>query len=274
MLPAALATSCRSALERPGVCLFLTGAGVSAESGIPTFRGKDGYWRIGSRNYHPEELATRAAFERMPITVWRWYLHRYAQCEKASPNPAHRALVDVAQALGERFLLVTQNVDGLHRRAGSPEERTYEVHGNLSYMRCSAGCPGLTRISRVSELEQRGASESELAAALRCDACGALRRPHVLWFDEFYGEALFRFESSLRAAADAALLVVVGTTGNTNLPRRIGEIATERGTPTIVINPEANPFSELLARLPQGSFLQGAAGHWLPELSACLRALG
>ena len=135
----ALASLLKVALARPGRCLFLTGAGISAESGIPTFRGPEGYWRVGSRNYHPQELATRAAFEAMPAAVWGWYLERYRRSAQAQPNVAHHALVQAAQLLGERFLLITQNVDGLHRRAGSPADQTYEIHGNIAYVRCSAG---------------------------------------------------------------------------------------------------------------------------------------
>src|SRR5690606_30740717 len=127
----------------PGRCLFLTGAGISAESGVPTFRGEDGYWVVGSRPYHPRELATRQAFVRMPGAVWGWSLHRLRVCPGALPNPAHAALAEPAPALGERFLLVTHNVDGLHLRAGSPRESTYGVHGNIAYMRCARGCEGL-----------------------------------------------------------------------------------------------------------------------------------
>ena len=95
------------ALESAGPIVFLTGAGISAESGIPTFRGPEGYWRIGSKNYQPESLATRAAFEQMPEEIWAWYLYRRAVCRAARPNAAHLALVAIEKVLGERFLLVT-----------------------------------------------------------------------------------------------------------------------------------------------------------------------
>src|SRR5262245_34496521 len=98
--------------------IVLTGAGVSAESGIPTFRGKEGYWTVGAREYHPQELATHAAFEAMPLEVWAWYLYRRGVCRAAAPNPAHAAIAAIERALGNRFVLVTQNVDGLHLRAG------------------------------------------------------------------------------------------------------------------------------------------------------------
>src|SRR5437868_5832739 len=122
----------RTAAARPGRVLALTGAGVSAESGIPTFRGKEGYWTIGAREYHPQELATHAAFEQMPWSVWAWYLYRRGVCRRAEPNAAHVALVRLATALPDRFALVTQNVDGLHRRAGSPDPQTFPIHGDIT----------------------------------------------------------------------------------------------------------------------------------------------
>lgn len=270
--PEALPGLIARALARPGVCLFLTGAGVSAESGVPTFRGKDGYWVVGSRNYHAQELATRAAFVKIPHAVWGWYLHRLRVCRAAQPNAAHRAVADLASTLGERFLLITQNVDGLHSRAGSPEGRTYEVHGNISLMRCSAGCAGLVPVPEALIDARLDADPGELDERLRCPLCAAWMRPHVLWFDEFYDEALFRFESSLAAADDAALLVVVGTTGTTNLPLQIGERAAQRRVPMLVINPDPNPFSELARGLPDAAYLEGRAGHWLPHVAGLIRA--
>jgi NAD-dependent protein deacetylase/lipoamidase len=268
------------ALSRAGECLFLTGAGISAESGVPTFRGKEGYWVVGSRHYHPQELATRAAFARMPAAIWGWYLHRLRVCLGALPNPAHHAIAELAPLLAERFLLITQNVDGLHPRAGAPRQRTYEVHGNISWMRCARGCAGLVPVPEVliEPLgERRLGIDAELGrgappAELECPSCAAWMRPHVLWFDEFYDEELFRFESSLRAADSAALLVVVGTTGTTNLPLQIGQRAARRAVPTLVINPEPNPFSELASGLPESAFLEGTAGHWVPRVAAHIRA--
>jgi NAD-dependent deacetylase len=255
-----------SALKRPGLCLFLTGAGVSAESGIPTFRGEDGYWRVGSRNYHAAELATRAQFARTPAAVWGWYLHRLRVCRAALPNPAHLAIAELGSALGERFLLITQNVDGLHTRAGSPSETTYEIHGNIARMRCSRGCKGPSAVPNAALAPGADADEAGLARTLRCPVCSAWMRPHVLWFDEFYDEELFRFESSLAALERAALLCVIGTTGTTNLPAQIGEGAARRGLPMLVINPEPNLLSELA--LPRGGlYLQGRAGQWVPEVS-------
>src|SRR5258706_15326963 len=104
----AVIAACREALGKPGNIIALTGAGISAESGIPTFRGKEGYWTIGAREYHPQELATFEAFEAMPWSVWAWYLYRRGVCRAAAPNAAHAALVRLDAALQDRFALITQ----------------------------------------------------------------------------------------------------------------------------------------------------------------------
>lgn len=258
-----------------GLVLWLTGAGISAESGIPTFRGPEGYWRVGSKNYHAQQMATRAAFAHMPDEVWAWYLYRRGVCHGAKPNVAHRALAELEQALGDRFLLVTQNVDGLHVRAGNSLDRTYQIHGNIDFMRCSRECLGAA-IELPAELPvewERGRPlGDEERALLRCPACGAAARPHVLWFDEVYDEPNFRFQSSLAAAAEAELLILVGTTGMTNLPLHMGQIAAQSQTPLIVINLEPNPFSELVERTGRGAFIAGTAGNWVPRLAERLKS--
>lgn len=254
---------------RAGLTMFLTGAGISAESGIPTFRGPEGYWQVGSRNYHPMDLATFEAFSEMPDDVWAWYLHRRGVCRAAEPNAAHRALVTLEERRGDDFVLLTQNVDGLHLLAGNTLRRTYQIHGNLDFMRCAADCdparvPIPEGVDVVWEKGRRlGAHERAL---LVCPTCGGRARPHVLWFDECYDEAHFRFDSSLAAAARASLLVVVGTTGQTNLPMHVGALVTRRNAPMIVVNPEPSPFTELADANPNGAFLEGTAGALVPAL--------
>lgn len=256
-----------------GPVLWLTGAGISAESGIPTFRGPQGYWTVGSRNYHPQELATRAAFGRMPEDVWSWYLYRRSVCHAAEPNAGHQALAALEAEVGDRFLLITQNVDGLHLRAGNSRERTYQVHGNLDFMRCAHDCtveavPLPAGISM--RWEQGRALADEERRLLRCARCGGPARPHVLWFDEVYDEPHFRFESSLQAALRTPLLVVVGTTGATNLPLQVGALVARRRASMLVINPEPNPFSEMAEQSGAGVYLQGSAGRWVPPVAARL----
>jgi len=252
-----------------GPVVFLTGAGISAESGIPTFRGKEGYWKVGSRNYHPQEMATHAAFVAMPDDVWAWYLYRRSVCRAAEPNAAHVAVAKLEQQIGERFILITQNVDGLHLRAGNSREQTYQIHGNIDFMRCADDCcfelfPMPDGVDLTWDKGRAvGDAEREL---LRCPRCGGQARPHVLWFDECYDEERFRFESSIAAAMAADLLVVVGTAGQTNLPLQVGSVVARRGAPMVVVNPEPNPFTEFASRNDTGLFLEGTAGAWVPLL--------
>jgi len=247
--------------------VVMTGAGISAESGIPTFRGPEGYWTVGSRVYHPQELATHAAYRRLPWEVWRWYLWRRTVCRAAAPNPAHQALVDLEQRLGDRFLLITQNVDGLHLRAGNSRARTYQVHGNIDFMRCGDDCcddawPVPEAIGAIDREQQLSAAQQEL---LRCPRCAGPSRPHVLWFDETYDEEHYRFVSSLEAAGRAALLVIVGSTASTNLPVQVARRAAHAGAEIVDINVDDNPFAEL-ARASGGRAIRGPAGTEVPRL--------
>lgn len=256
---------------RTGTICVLTGAGISAESGIPTFRGKDGYWVLGSRNYTPQEMATHRMFSQRPDEVWRWYLYRFGLCHRFEPNAAHLALVELERGFRDRFHLVTQNIDGLHRRAGSSSERTYCIHGDSAWMRCSKECRiGLLELADfgqrdvstpLSEVEQR---------RLTCPSCGAWMRPHVLWFDECYDEPNYRAESALRAAEQADLLIVIGTSGATNLPSQIGHLCYQRGTPIIDVNPEVNPFADLAERSSRGCCVRGPASVWVPQMVRAL----
>lgn len=256
---------------------MLTGAGISAESGVPTFRGEEGYWRIGSRNYFPQELATRAAFARMPDEIWGWYLYRRSICRAAKPNAGHLALAKLERDLtsrgeSDRFVLVTQNVDGLHLRAGNTLERTYQIHGNIDFMRslddADVRCYPLPL--EIGEHWERGRAIGDRERALLVCPDGSAARPHVLWFDESYDEERFRFQSSLDAAERASLVIVVGTSGATTLPAMIVQRAIERHTPLLVINQDPSPFSELAARMPTGCFLQGSAGETSPTVTELL----
>jgi NAD-dependent deacetylase len=255
---------------REGPIVALTGAGISAESGIPTFRGAEGYWVVGSRNYMPQEMATHAMFLRRPEEVWRWYLYRFGVCRHAQPNEGHRALVAIERALGDRFALVTQNIDGLHLRAGSSPERTFAIHGEAAWVRCAGGCPGRLPLPDLGPRDAATPFADADRAALTCPRCRGWLRPHVLWFDEYYDEENYRADSALEAARRAALLLVVGTSGATNLPAQIGELAWRLGTPIVDVNPDDNPFAALAAR--RGVALRGPAGAWLPAIARALAA--
>jgi len=264
----ALADLLDRALARPGRVVALTGAGISAESGIPTFRGPEGYWSVGSRVYRPQELATWATFVRDPELVWPWYLWRRSVCRAAAPNPAHHALVALDGALGDRFRLVTQNVDGLHLRAGSPPERTWTIHGNIEQMRCAAECGAPPE--PLPEDLSAGPDDTRLTpaarSALRCGRCGGWMRPHVLWFDETYDEPRYRFESALRAAREATLLLVVGTTGSTNLPVLMGREALHHGATLVDVNPVESPFGAAAERAGRGLSVRDTAATALPAV--------
>lgn len=261
----------RDIRDRKGKVVALTGAGISAESGIPTFRGKEGYWVVGSKNYMPQDMATYAMFTVAPEEVWRWYLYRFGVVRHADPNAGHRALARIEQALRDRFTLVTQNIDGLHRRAGSSEARTYCIHGDAAWVRCNDDC-GVGRLP-LPNLGPRDAQTPFSDAdreKLTCPKCGGWLRPHVLWFDEYYDEENYRFESTMRAAAEADLLLVVGTSGATNLPMRVGQTCFTNGAALVDVNLEENPFSDLAERSPRGFFARGTATERLPEIAAAL----
>jgi NAD-dependent deacetylase len=264
--------ACRAALARKGRVLVLTGAGVSAESGIPTFRGREGYWTIGAREYHPQELATHAAFRQMPWDVWAWYLYRRGLCRGAHPNAAHHAIVKLDDHLEARFALITQNVDGLHRRAGSPAARTLTIHGDIDYMRCANDCvldrwPIPDAIPTLGKADPIGESNRAL---LRCPKCGGIARPHVLWFDESYDEPRFFLDTARELAADAALLVVAGTSAQTNLPWQVVTLAARAGATIVDINIEDNPFGEIAET--SGGVIRAPAATVLPQLVDALIA--
>ena len=266
----AVIEACTAALARPGTVLALTGAGVSAESGVPTFRGKEGYWTIGAEEYHPQELATHDAFSRMPWDVWAWYLYRRGLCHEAEPNPAHRALVEWDAALGDRFALITQNVDGLHRRAGNPDARLHEIHGDIDLMRCARDCtPERFEIPPIVPATPKGVPVAEAVRAhLHCPKCGAMARPHVLWFDESYDEPRYHLDTVRRLAAGATLVVIAGTSAKTNLPWQVVALAAQNGAAIVDINVEPNPFGEIAAE--SAGAIRAPAGEALPALVRAL----
>ncbi len=212
----------RAIREADRVCC-LTGAGISAESGIPTFRGKDGFW-AGRR---AEDLATPRAFAADPEDVWAFYLWRRQLLADKVPNAGHTALADIERSV-DHFTLVTQNVDGLHRRAGS--ERMIEIHGNLLLDRCTAcGVEVMRTFDDVSD---------EIPY---CDACGAMMRPGVVWFGEMlkpkdlYGA---------QAAAEASdVMLVVGTSSLVQPAASLSFWAKSNGATVIEVNPDATPLT-------------------------------
>ena len=212
----------RDFAKSSGRLTVLTGAGISAESNIPTFRGPEGYWTIGSKEYQPQEMATYQMFTQKPDEVWRWYLYRIGVCKKAQPNPGHRALVEMETLFKDRFTLITQNVDNLHLRAGNSLEKTFQIHGNVFFMRCFKECK--RKIIPVPEAltnkEKKEPLTEQDRRLLLCPDCGGRTRPHVLWFDEMYNEHYYRYHSTLTVSGETELLMVVGTSGATSLPNQ------------------------------------------------------
>jgi NAD-dependent deacetylase len=218
----------------------LAGAGLSAESGVPTFRGPGGLWR----QRRPEQLATPEAFARDPRLIWEWYDWRRGRLAEAQPNAGHRALAAL-ESSKQRFTLVTQNVDGLHDRAGS--RNVIRIHGDLWTLRCTA-CSRERRDERIPLPE----------LPPRCE-CGALMRPGVVWFGEPLPAGLW--ERAQRAAREADLLLVVGTSAVVYPAAGLVPLAKACGARVIECNMEETPFSAELDK----SF-RGAAGELLPQL--------
>lgn len=220
----------------------LTGAGVSAESGLPTFRGANGLWR----GYRVEDVATPEAFAADPEMVWQFYSERRQRHETVEPNPAHLALAELERALGARSFLCTQNVDSLHELAGS--QRVVHMHGRLMQSRCSrATC-------KTVPFEDRSLYRTR-AEIRACEECGALVRPHICWF----GEVPFQMELVLQQLGAATVLLTVGTSGVVEPAASFVRMARRNRARTIYVGPE-----EPLNRTYFDEVLLGKAGEVLP----------
>jgi NAD-dependent deacetylase len=230
----------RDWLSQASAVAILTGAGISAESGVPTFRGTGGLWR----DYKPEELATPEAFERDPKLVWEWYNWRRERIANAAPNPAHRALVQL-EIRKPRFTLITQNVDGLHDLAGNG--KILKLHGDIWRMRCTV-C-GANFPNRRVPLPK---------IPPHC-ACGGLARPNVVWFGEPLPEGMMK--EAEHAVAEAEVFLVIGTSAVVHPAAGLIPFAKEAGARVIEINPVATAATAIV-----DCALQGFAGEILPQL--------
>ena len=227
----------------------LTGAGISAESGVPTFReAQTGLWA----RYNPEDLATPDAFRRDPKLIWEWYAWRQERVRQAEPNPGHRALVEMERRFAE-FTLITQNVDGLHRRAGS--HNVLELHGNLFRAKCFSEDRPVESWPDGDEVPPR------------CPRCGGLLRPDVVWFGEMLPASALR--AAERAASAAEVFFSIGTSALVYPAADLPFSALAAGVAVVEINPRPTPLS------PHVTFsLNGAAGAVLPALVARVWAAG
>jgi NAD-dependent deacetylase len=237
--------SVRKVLREAESVAVLTGAGISAESGVPTFRGPEGLWR----NFPPEELATPEAFERNPHLVWEWYAWRRERIRAAQPNAGHRALAELERKMcgegrrADSFTLITQNVDGLHDRAGS--RRILKLHGDIWVTRC-VGCGA----------EERN-DEALLAEIPPHCRCGSLLRPGVVWFGEPLPAAAW--EQAFAASRSAQVFMVVGTSGVVYPAAGLVEVARRSGARVAIVNPEATALdgaATWVLRGPSGEILR------------------
>lgn len=218
----------------------LTGAGISAESGVPTFRdAQTGFWE----NYKPEDLATPQAFRRNPKLVWEWYAMRREMAKKVRPNAGHAALVEIEKRV-LKFTLVTQNVDNLHRRAGS--RHVIELHGNIERTKC---------FDEDTVIESWNSKE----IPPRCPKCGGMLRPDVVWFGEMLPAGTF--EKAEEASQSCDVFLSVGTSGIVYPAAGLPFEALKFGGTTVEINSDETPLTAHVHHV-----LRGASGEILPEL--------
>lgn len=225
--------------------VVLTGAGISAESGVPTFRGEDGLWR----QYRAEELATPQAFVRNPTLIWEWYDWRRGLIAGCDPNAAHHTLVEMERNCGD-FTLITQNVDDLHPRAGS--SRVLRLHGSIWQVRCTAD-------NIVSENHEVPLSQIPPSCS-----CGALLRPHVVWFGESLDATVLQQAYAAVEACD--LMLVVGTSAVVQPAASLPALAKRSGARLIEVNLERTPLSPYADEV-----VLGPAAEELPKLWDRLR---
>jgi NAD-dependent deacetylase len=229
-----------SALRSSSRTVVLTGSGISAESGVPTFReAQTGLWE----RFDPQELATPEAFERDPGLVWDWYAWRRELVARAAPNPGHLALAEM-QGLDQNLTVLTQNVDGLHQRAGSRD--VIELHGNIRRTKCSA------EGGEVEEYEESGSPPV-------CPSCGAPLRPDVVWFGEMLPPVAL--DAASEAARGADLFLSIGTSSLVYPAAALPYEALENGARLVEINTEETPLAPHADHV-----LRGSAGDVLPCL--------
>ena len=229
----------------------LTGAGVSAESGVPTFRDADtGLWN----NLRPEELATEEGFRNNPRRVWNWYGARRASLQAAQPNAGHRALADFQQRRPGCLTVITQNVDGLHQRAGSTG--VLALHGDLFENRWLDPCALARRPQDACPVERAMPGQPPC-----CEQCGNLLRPSVVWFGEMLpADALAAAE---RAARECDVMLVVGTSGQVFPAAGLAYLAREAGAKVVIVNPEPTDLDAAAHAV-----LTGTSARLLPEILA------
>ncbi|MDP2681898.1 MAG: NAD-dependent deacylase [Deltaproteobacteria bacterium] len=226
-------------LHKSNAVTILTGAGISAESGVPTFRGKNGLWK----NFRPDELATPEAFKKDPCLVWEWYDSRRQVLSRLKPNPGHFTIAEIEKRAKE-FTLITQNVDGLHQLAGS--KNIIELHGNIWRVRCLKCC-------KVTENR-----DVPIKILPFCE-CGGLLRPDVVWFGEMLSDNTMT--KAFVASDNCGIMFVIGTSGAVHPTASLALRAKDEGAFIVEINIESTPLSA-----SADATLFGKSGDILPQL--------
>ena len=225
---------------------ILTGAGISAESGIPTFRGEEGLWK----KYRPEELATPTAFSRDPKLVWEWYDWRRGIIGQKEPNPGHKVIARWEETF-PTVSLITQNIDGLHQKSGS--KNIWELHGNIWKLRC-------TEEGTITENYETPLKEIPPL----CPNCGALLRPHVVWFGESLSPTIL--QKSLQLSSECDVMFVIGTSAVVQPAASLPFEASEAGAKIVEINLDPTPLS-----LYADFSIMGKSGEILPLIDEELK---
>ena len=235
-----------SVLKRTERVMVSTGAGISAESGVPTFRGPNGLWN----DFKPEELATPEAFAGNPKRVWEWYDWRRQLLKDVQPNPGHHALAELEKMVA-KFCLVTQNIDGLHQKAGS--KLVYELHGNIWNVKCTK------EKDRVFPLVENPISQLPPV----CD-CGAMLRPDVVWFGEALPAQVTDY--AWQVAQQCEIFFLIGSSATVQPAASLPWIAKDHGAIVVEINPESTPITDIADEV-----FRGKSGVILPQLMEALK---
>lgn len=235
-------------LQEASRVAVLTGAGISAESGIPTFRGEEGLWK----KYRPEELATPTAFSQDPKLVWEWYDWRRGIIGQKEPNPGHKVIARWEDTF-PTVSLITQNIDGLHQKAGS--KNIWELHGNIWKLRC-------TEEGTVTENYETPLKEIPPL----CPNCGALLRPHVVWFGESLSPTIL--QKSIQLSSECDVMFVIGTSAVVQPAASLPFEASEAGAKIVEINPDPTPLS-----LYADFSIRGKSGEILPLIDEELKKI-
>lgn len=209
-------------------------------------------------------MGTKRMLLKHPQEVWKWKLHYNSFFKSAGPNAGHFAIAELERLFDDRFRLITQNIDNLHAQAGSTKERTYPIHGTLNKVRCLKECS--TDFYPVPDVNYTKGDEwtNELTEKLSCPKCGGFLRPHILLFDEYYDEENFFFDSSIKAAEECGLLIIVGTTLATGLPQNI--LTAAQSVRALCLNVNISDHLDFQTPLGVPEFIEGSASVVLPSI--------